>query len=374
MTVWTIKRGPSTASRHYKHLEIISTVLIIRNMLMHVIQSLRDSGISVEHHNVPTDDGGRADDALDVLADGHGARFAVEMKRRAPYPGELQRLKISWQRLSEHGQPMLVAPFVPEVLGAALSKAGWSWADTQGNYDLHAPGLWLRQRRSFTAPASKHRTLPRGTGSFAIIRALIRFPRDEAEQVGATALAEQVGVSQPRASQVLHRLHDLELVDSSGRGRWRPRRESLLDRFLAEYPGPGGSESYLYGLDSPSDISVRATTAITARQSIAISADVGPDLIAPWHRPSVVIIYASRPFDPTRLGLIQAQGKHDANVVVRLPEDLSVFVPPMLTATMQDREVVLADPTQQVWDLQDLGGADRMEAAERLREWLLARP
>jgi hypothetical protein len=32
-----------------------------------------------------------------------------------------------------------------------------------------------------------------------------------------------------------------------------------------------------------------------------------------------------------------------------------------------------ADVVLQIWDLQDLGGADRIEAAGRLREWLLER-
>jgi hypothetical protein len=64
-----------------------------------------------------------------------------------------------------------------------------------------------------------------------------------------TALAGTAGVSQPRASQVLRQLHDLGFVDSPGRGRWLPRREDLLDRFLAEYLGPGGSDHYFYSLD-----------------------------------------------------------------------------------------------------------------------------
>jgi hypothetical protein len=344
-------------------------------MLMEILRSLRDSGIAVEYHDLPTDSRAHADEVLDVVADGRRTRFAIEMKKRAPYPGELQRLQGSWERLSQLGHPLLVVPFVSDAVGATLSNAGWSWADPQGNFDLHAPGLWLRQRRSFTASAAKKRTLPRGAGSFAVIRALIRLRRDEAEDAGATALAGQVGVSQPRVSQVLHRLHDLELVDSIGHGRWRPRREALLDRFLAEYPGPGGSESYLYGLDSPADISVRAADAIAPPNLIAVSADVGPDLIVPWRRPSIVILYARRLLDPTSLGLVEAQGKHDANVIVRMPEDTSVFTtPPTFTAELGGREVELADPAQQIWDLQDLGGADRMEAAERLREWLLARP
>ena len=342
---------------------------------MEVMRSLRDSGIAVEYHDMPTDAYGQVEEVLDVLADGRRVRFALEMKKRAPYPGELQGLQVSQERLSQLGHPMLVVPFVSDALGAALGNTGWSWADSQGNFDLHAPGLWLRQRRSFTAPAVKKRTLPRGAGSFAVIRTLIRLRRDEAEDAGATALAEQVGVSQPRVSQVLHRLRELELVDSIGHGRWRPRREALLDRFLAEYPGPGGSESYLYGLDSPADISVRASDALAPRNLIAVSADVGPDLIVPWRRPSIVILYAKRLLNPTSLGLVQAQGRHDANVIVRMPEDTSVFTtPPTFTAELDGREIVLADPAQQIWDLQDLGGADRIEAAERLREWLLARP
>jgi hypothetical protein len=39
-------------------------------------------------------------------------------------------------------------------------------------------------------------------------------------------------------------LQDQKLVERVGHGRWRPRREALLDRFLGEYPGPGGSERF----------------------------------------------------------------------------------------------------------------------------------
>ena len=77
---------------------------------------------------------------------------------------------------------------------------------------------------------------------------------------------------------------------------------------------------------------------------------------------------------PPDLGLTDAQGTHDANVIVRMPDDQSVFPVPALIAQVQGNDVPLADPLQQIWDLQDLGGADRLEAAGRLREWLLARP
>jgi len=205
-------------------------------------------------------------------------------------------------------------------------------------------------------------------GTAAVIRALVDFGGGEDEEPGATALAAQAGVS-----QILHHLHDLELVDRSGHGRWESRREALLDRFLAEYPGPGGSEQYYYSLSSPVDVAIRAGRVSTPDHPIVASADVGPDLILPWRRPSLVILYAKRVIDPTGLGLTPAQGSHDANVIMRNPEDRSVFPVPALTAQVQGSDVPLADPLQQIWDLQELGGADRIEAAGRLRQWLLER-
>lgn len=343
-------------------------------MLIDPVRWLRDSGLKVEDLT-PADGADTGVDAiLDVAVGDRSARFAVQAKSRAPYPHEVERLQRSWRELELRGHPLLIAPFISESLGSVLTRDGWSWADAQGNFDLRAPGLVARQRRASSAPPPKQRSLPRGSGSYAVIRALVGFSGGEDEEPGATALAAQAGISQPRASQVLHHLRNLKLADVSGHGRWEPRREALLDRFLAEYPGPGGSEHYYYTLDSPVDVAVRAGRVSTQGRPIAVSADVGPDLIVPWRRPSLVILYARHAIDPSGLGLTDAQGRHDANVIIRIPKDRSVFPVPGLVGQVQGNEVPLADPLQQIWDLQDLGGADRMEAAGRLREWLLERP
>jgi hypothetical protein len=341
---------------------------------MDSVRWLRDSGLKVE--DLPPADGADVgvDAILDVAVGDRSARFAVQAKSRAPYPHEVGRLRRSWHAPDLCGHPLMIAPFISESLGSLLTKDGWSWADSQGNFDLRAPGLVARQRRASAAPAPKHRSLPRGSGSYAVIRALVGFSGGEDEKPGATALAAQAGISQPRASQVLHRLHNLKLVGISGHGRWEPNREALIDRFLAEYPGPGGSEHYYYTLDSPVDAAIRAGRASTPTRPIAVSADVGPDLIVPWRRPSLVILYARHAIEPATLGLTDARGRHDANVIIRAPEDRSVFPVPALVGEVQGNEVPLADPLQQIWDLQDLGGADRIEAAGRLREWLLERP
>lgn len=78
--------------------------------------------------------------------------------------------------------------------------------------------------------------------------------------------------------------------------------------------------------------------------------------------------------DAALLRLVQAHDRHDANVVARMPADWSVFPVPALVAAVQGGEVGLADPSQMIWDLSDLGGADRSDAAAELRTWLLTRP
>jgi hypothetical protein len=343
-------------------------------MLMDAVRWLRESGLKVADLAPVSGADTSVDAILDVAAGDRSARFAVQAKSRAPYPHEVERLQRSWQELALHAHPLLVASFISETLGSILTRDGWSWADAQGNFDLRAPGLIFRQRRTATAPVSKRRSLPRGSGSYAVIRALVGSSGGEDSTPGATALAARAGISQPRASQILHQLHDLQLVRISGHGRWEPQREALVDRFLGEYPGPGGSEQYHYTLGSPVDVAVRAGRVSSPARPIAVSADVGPDLIVPWRRPSLVILYARHAIDPAGLGLTDAQGRHDANVIMRNPEDRSVFPMPVLAGQVQGNEVPLADPLQQIWDLQDLGGADRIEAAGRLREWLLERP
>lgn len=337
---------------------------------MDVVRALRDAGVRVDVVDDRPAGDARTDATLSVDTGGGAARFAVVVRRRAPYPNELAGLE-EREAAGRHGQALLVVPFVSEPLGTALTAAGWSWADTAGNFELRAPGLLLRQRRTSTAPRPARRELPQGSGSLAIIRALIRATSED--DTRATKLAARASVSQPRASQVLAQLRDLGLVERHTHGRWVPDRDALLDRFLAEYRGPDGSQHYLYSLDPPTDTAVRATAATTDTCELVVSADVGSDLLAAWRRPSVVILYTAGDIDTDAVGLVDAQGPHDANVIVRAPADRSVFRDPPLIVHVGDNPLRLADETQLLWDLHDLGGADRLEAAGHLRAWLLDR-
>jgi hypothetical protein len=342
---------------------------------MEALNSLRGAGMRVEQLTRPSPAlPDQPDAVINVLAGGTSTQFAIEERQRAPYPNELARLDARRWLSARHGEPLLIVPYVSETLGDALSSAGWSWADAQGNFDLRGPGVFLSQRRTAKDQKAAAKTIPQGSGSLAIIRSLIRQEIEENEEPSATTLAARANVTQPRASQVLGRLADLDLVEKTSRGRWRPDREALLDRFLAEYRGPRGSERYFYGLDTPMEIAIRASNVGRSLPPIAVSADVGPDLLVAWRRPSVVVLYIQGDFLSNEIGLVTAQGRHDANVIVRSPDDRSVFPVPALVARLDGAQVNLADPTQMIWDLQDLGGADRLEAAGVLREWLLTRP
>jgi len=340
-------------------------------VLIDVVRSLRDAGVAVKQLKAPRTRGAGPDAILAVEVNDVRARFAATARSRAPYPGELRGMDGKRRMLEAHGVPLLIVPFVSEPAGAALTQAGWSWGDEHGDLDLRAAGLVLRQRNVSSPPASRRKTLPSGTGSNAIIRMLISARGEDDSGIGATALATQARVSQPRASQVMRQLHGLGLADSAGYGRWQPRRDDLLDRFLAEYPGPGGSEHYFYSLDPPAELAARLARKPARRHDFAVSADVGPDLIRPWRRPSMLILYTAAAFDAADLESVDAAGRDDANVIVRMPADQSVFPRQQLEGEFKGARIPLADPVQMIWDLHDLGGADRAEAAGKLRQWLL---
>lgn len=339
-------------------------------MLLDLVTHVRASGVVVaEVVHERTDDNTSADAILDLSVGAISARFAVELRSRAPYPNELPRLDGVREQLATVGTPLLAVPFVTESLAGTIIDHGWSWADALGNYDLRSSQLVLRQRSATSPTRPTPIRLPQGTASSAIIRALI-MPRNTGSRVQTTALATAAGVSQPRASQVLHQLRQLGMVTRDPHGWWEADRDALLDRFLADYRGPRGSEHHFYSIESPMEVALRASATVDPR-ILAVSADVGPDLVAGWRRPTTVILYMRHLADIAGLGLTPAVGPHDGNVIIRQPDDQSVFTAPPWIATALDAPIPLADPVQQLWDLHDLGGADRLEAAGLLHTWLL---
>ncbi|MCU1453789.1 MAG: hypothetical protein JWN46_1935 [Acidimicrobiales bacterium] len=187
------------------------------------------------------------------------------------------------------------------------------------------------------------------------------------------AMASAVGVSQPRASQVIKQLAELDAVRATPAG-FVGRRARLLDLYLDRArPSTVEPDSYWYTTRSIVEQARRIVDQAAREQAqVAFSADLGPDLLVPWRHPTVVVVYADRHLGLDAAGLVRAEGSADASTIVRRTNDRTLLVPAPAWPRAVDG-IPLVDPVQQWWDLIDLGGDDRREAAGRLRRAILDR-
>lgn len=331
-------------------------------MITKFVEQIQSLGVKVQEYSQTRQD---IDTVLDVEIEGERFRLVIYCVNHAPYPSKVDSLESLHKQLKSAGVPLLLAPFVSVGLGISLIDAGWSWADTQGNFDLRVGKIRLMQRIASRPVRRRSRGLPGGTGGLSILRLLIHGAD---APVTVTELAKQTGVTQPRVSQVLTALTELGLVERVSK-TLEIDRESLLDAFLAEYRGPGGQESYYYSLDSLQDVAARLS--VISPHGILTSADVGPDFLVPWRNPTVVVLYARAPFVISSQDLVEAESRVEANVIIRYPSDNSVFRVGTISARVAQSNIQIVHPTQMLWDLYQLGGEDRVKTAERLREWLM---
>ena len=206
---------------------------------MNVLPALQTAGVSVQRVRAEQQRvrDRQVDAILDLTLGKARARFAVEEKRRAPYPNELPKLQPPGNRSPASAHPCSRALRV----GATRHRGDASrlvLGRCRRQFDLRADSLVLRQRSKTDRPRTRASRLPQGSGSLAIIRALIGFPRGTNEDREPPRWQTRWARSQPRGSQVLRKLLVLDLVTRSPEGRWLPDREALLDRFLSEYRGP----------------------------------------------------------------------------------------------------------------------------------------
>lgn len=187
------------------------------------------------------------------------------------------------------------------------------------------------------------------------------------------AIAAAVGVSQPRASQILKQLASLGAVTPTADG-YVGEQATLLDLYQARTrPHLVEPESYWYStrpLNEQADRMLDLSQ--TSKTEIAFSADLATDLIAPWRHPTITIAYVADPLPAVDAGFVPAEGRADASIILRWTDDRSLLSPAPPWADEVDG-IPISDPSQQWWDLLDLDGEDRVEAADRLRSAILAR-
>lgn len=208
-----------------------------------------------------------------------------------------------------------------------------------------------------------------GAGTAAIARLLIAA---DAPLTGV-AIADAVGVSQPRASQVLKQLAEQQAIRATEHG-YMGRQARLLDLYSRRArPSLVQPETYWHSTRPMAEQARRIVeTSHKPRAPIAFSADLAPDLIVPWRHPTLTVIYAGEPLQLDTAGLVPAEGRSDASVILRWTSDDTLLSPAGAWPSTVD-DIPLTDPVQQWWDLLDLGGEDRREAADRLRRAIVDR-
>ena len=253
----------------------------------------------------------------------------------------------------------------------SVVRADSYWTST---YKSSYKSLLPRREKAYTlAAVTKAAVRPParrwGPGTASIVRLLV------ASEAPATqvALAAAVGVSQPRVSQVIKQLTELDAVRATP-GGFVGRRARLLDLYLdRSRPATVEPDSFWYSTRSIPEQARRIVEAAAREHAqVAFSADLGPDLLVPWRHPTMAVVYAGSSLGLETAGLVRAEGRADASTIVRRTNDQTLLVPAPSWPRAVDG-IPLVDPVQQWWDLIDLGGDDRREAAGRLRRAILDR-
>lgn len=209
-----------------------------------------------------------------------------------------------------------------------------------------------------------------GTGTAAIVRLLI----GAAEPLTGVAIARIVGVTQPRVSQVLTQLAASEAVRIASEG-YLGRRKRLFELYQQRArPVLVRPESYWYSALRTMDeqVSRVVQAADRDRTTVTVSADFGADLLGPWRHPTLTVVYTAKRLSLVAAGFVRAEGRADASLITRWTHDRTL-VDPLPIWPAQISGTPMTDPVQQWWDLLDLGGEDRAEAASRLRRVILDR-
>ncbi|MDZ7734168.1 MAG: hypothetical protein U5R31_14845 [Acidimicrobiia bacterium] len=254
------------------------------------------------------------------------------------------------------------------------------------------PGGRVGSRAATHIPPERHKSpykysLPSREKPYTL-RPWPRSPLDDGEQghqrwfaaliaadapCSQTELASLVGVSQPRVFEVLTQLAQKSAISARSDG-YVGKPPKLLDLYVTNHrPALVGPEAPWYGLE-PMREQTEQLCAHAKRSGarVAISADLAPDLLAPWRHPTLTVVYTDAALDLTEVGFVPAEGRVDATMLVRYASDTTLLAPFEPWPREADG-IPLTDPTQQVWDLHDLGGSDRAEAANRLRRRIIDR-
>src|SRR5215831_6126378 len=117
-------------------------------MLMEAARWLRESGLKVQDHAAADRADTRVDAILDVAADGRSMQFAVQVRRRAPYPHEVDRLEPSLRDLARQKRRLVLGGRSGKLRPAsARAPASAAPVSRRGSAEAQVPAAWFWQLR-----------------------------------------------------------------------------------------------------------------------------------------------------------------------------------------------------------------------------------
>jgi len=298
--------------------------------------------------------------------DSVGVQHDYEIKVRSTPPApsvvtrDRERLRDATRDAPRDLRILYVVPHLTTSLRAtAISDPRIAVAATDDSTVILDGTEWQRER-----PASPTRA-PRGRkpwGRFALMRALIRSDEPRTQ----VALASEAGVAQQAVALSLRTLAPLGVErDASG---WRASAaDALWDRFMSEYPGPGGLRRHWTGA-APLDVQLDRAIEVARASDTAtlVSGDLAADQQAPMRRPVAATLFASADLDLSSRSTLA--GGSNASLTVVVPADRTVFATARAWA---GRDARLTDPVLTAWEVAHSRGADRDDAVAHLKQTVL---
>jgi hypothetical protein len=270
----------------------------------------------------------------------------VVVGSRPPTPSEMRARRAS-------ADPGTVTGFVTPRVNAAARRVALE--DTRFALFGLDDGVVILggEERSTRGEEPAHRISPRAPyARFALYRALVRTREPRSQ----TTLAGECGVSQMSISKLL--AADPALAGRTSGGWLAHDPTSLVERFLADYPGPGGLSEFWF---SPRPVVEQGEIASTTDVSVLLSGDTAADRLAPWRIPRRARVYCDHSLPLEEAGFGRTDPR-EASLHVTIPADRTIRA----TATAWYPDGRTVDPLVAAWDLRSTGGADSSEAVDRL--------
>lgn len=290
------------------------------------------------------------------------ARYTIKNPSTPPNPARVARDLERLTTLDEDHARLLyvVSHLTPSLLATALRDHRVAVAAIDDETVILEGTEWRRERPVPPNPAPRGR---KPWGRHALLRVLIRTDEPRTQ----TALASEAGIAQQAVALALPKLASLG-VERRAAGWTAADPAALWDRFMAEYPGPGGLRRRWTGAAPLASQVERAEELARARGTTTLlSGDLAADQQAPLRRPVTATLFASSGLDLSSRSTIVESGDETLTVVV--PADPTVFI---TARAWQGGDAQLTDPVLTAWEVAHSRGADRAEAVEHLKRAVLA--